>query len=514
MEKESHSAANRRIAKNTLILYVRMLFMMAVSLYTSRVVLNALGVEDYGIYNVVGSIVAMFHILSGSLSSAIGRFLTFELGRGDKTRLNRVFCTSIIVQVILAVIIIIAIESIGLWFANNKLQIPPERLNAAIWVIHLSVITFAIGLISVPYNALVIAHERMAAFAYISIIEATLKLLIAIWVTYTLYDKLIFYATLMALVAVAMRIIYGVYSRRNFEEARFHLIFDKSLLQEMFGFAGWNFIGVSSVVLRDQGSNIILNIFCGPVVNAARGIALQVHAAVSQFVSNFQTAFNPQITKSFAAGDRAFMHSLIMRGARFSSYLIILLSLPLLLETEFVLKIWLKIVPDHAANFTRLMLLFALSEALAKPIVTGMLASGDIKKFQLIAGSIQLLNLPLAYLALLWGFRPEGVFFIALLVSHIALFAKLVLVKPLIGLGVKAFIVDVYLNVVKVLAIAIIPPMIVYTTMEGGWLRFLVCATVSVFSAITAIYFFGCSTHERELVSQKVKSMTNRISKH
>ena len=374
MEQENHSTTNKRIAKNTIILYVRMLFLMCVSLYTSRVVLSALGVEDFGIYNVVGSIVSMFTILSGSLTSAISRFLTFELGRNNSVQLNRVFCTSIIIQVILAIIIIIAIETVGIWFVNNKMQIPANRINAALWVMHLSVLTFCINLISVPYNALIIAHERMSAFAYISIVEAVLKLSIAFLITISLLDKLIFYAILMAFVSVILRLIYGIYSRRNFEEAHFHFIFEKKLLKDMFGFAGWNFIGASSVVIRDQGGNIILNMFCGPVVNAARGVALQVNAATQQFVTNFQTAFNPQITKSFAAGDREYMHSLIMRGARFSFYLLLFLSLPLLLETQYILRIWLKVVPEHATNFTRLMLLFTMSESLAQPIVTGMLA--------------------------------------------------------------------------------------------------------------------------------------------
>lgn len=508
---EDHSKENKRIAKNTLILYVRMLFLMIVALYTSRVVLNALGVEDFGIYNVVGSIVSIFTIISGSLTSAVTRFLTFELGRGDKETLNKVFCTSLIIQFALAVIIIVAIESAGWWFIHNKMQIPAARIEAATWVMHLSVLTFCINLISVPYNALIIAHERMSAFAYISIVEAVLKLSIAFLITISLLDKLIFYAILMAFVSVILRLIYGIYSRRNFEEAHFHFIFEKKLLKDMFGFAGWNFIGASSVVIRDQGGNIILNMFCGPVVNAARGVALQVNAATQQFVTNFQTAFNPQITKSFAAGDREYMHSLIMRGARFSFYLLLFLSLPLLLETQYILRIWLKVVPEHATNFTRLMLLFTMSESLAQPVVTGMLASGTIKTFQIIAGSIQLMNLPLAYVALLFGAYPESVFIVSLIISQITLFAKLILVKPLIGLNVREYFTKVYFNVLVVMAIALVVPMFLYFLMDEGLLRFITCTLLSVLSVLMAVYLVGCSSHEREMVSAKLKSLSLRL---
>lgn len=383
------SANNKRIAKNTLLLYIRMLFLMAVNLYTSRVVLNVLGVEDFGIYNVVGGVVAMFSMLSGSLSAAITRFITYELGTGDRESLKRIFSSAVTIQIGLAVLIILLAEAIGVWFLNIKMNIPDARIVAANWVFQFSILTFAINLISVPYNASIIAHERMSAFAYISILEAIGKLAIAFLIVVSPMDKLIFYAILMCAVALIVRFAYGIYCKRNFEECTYHFIFDKDLLKRMFGFAGWNFIGATSAVLRDQGGNVVINLFCGPAVNAARGIAFQVNNAVSGFVTNFMTALNPQITKSYAAGDRDYMMTLIYQGARLSFYMLLLLSLPVLINTHYILELWLKTVPEHAVLFVQLVLVFAMSESISHPLITAMLATGKIRNYQLVVGGLQ-----------------------------------------------------------------------------------------------------------------------------
>ena len=264
------SQNNKRIAKNTLLLYFRMLLTMAISLYTSRVVLHVLGIEDFGIYNVVGGVVAMFSVISGSLSAAISRFITYELGKGDKEKLVRIFSSSVTIQLGLGLVIIILAEVIGVWFLNEKMSIPENRMYAANWVFQLSILTFVINLISVPYNAAIIAHEKMSAFAYISILEVVAKLIIVYMLLLSPIDKLIFYAILMASVALIIRFVYGFYCKRNFEECTYHFILDKELLKKMFGFAGWNFIGTSAGVLRTQGINILLNIYYDPIVNAAR----------------------------------------------------------------------------------------------------------------------------------------------------------------------------------------------------------------------------------------------------
>lgn len=312
-----NSANNKRIAKNTLLLYVRMLFLMLVSLYTSRVILNALGVDDYGIYNVVGGFVMMFSMLSSSLSAAISRFLTFELGTGDTEKLKRVFSSSVTIQAGIAIVVILIAETIGLWFLNEKMVIPDNRITAANWCYQFSIITFAINLISVPYNAAIIAHERMSAFAYISIVEGLGKLAIAWCIVVSPIDRLVFFAGLVAALAVIIRFIYGLYCKHHFEECIYHFIYDHNLLKQMCGFAGWNFIGSSSGILRDQGINILLNLFFGPSVNASRGIASKVQQTVQNFVGNFLTALTPQITKKYASGNYQDTFKLVFFGAGF-----------------------------------------------------------------------------------------------------------------------------------------------------------------------------------------------------
>ena len=327
-EMQEISSNNKRIAKNTLLLYFRMLVTMAVSLYTSRVVLNILGVEDFGIYNVVGGIVAMFGFINGSMTSATQRYLTFELGQNNRTQLTKVFSTSLSIHAIISFLIIVLAETVGLWFLWNKMQIPADRMNAAFWVFQCSVAASVIMIMSVPYNAAIIAHERMSAFAYISIIEVSLKLLIVCFLRYFHTDKLILYAALIVIVQLVIRLCYSWYCNRHFKETKYRWIWDKTLFCEMTGFAGWNLFGNLAAITFTQGLNLLLNMFFGPVVNAARGIAVQAQTAIGQFSSNFQTALNPQITKSYATGDMEYMHGLIFRSAKFSFFLLLLLSLP------------------------------------------------------------------------------------------------------------------------------------------------------------------------------------------
>ena len=326
------SSNNKRIAKNTLLLYVRTLFIMLVTLYTSRVVLNTLGVTDYGIYNVVGGVVMMFSVISGSLSSSISRFITYELGHGDFDRLKRIFSTSINIQIGISLVILVLAELFGVWFLNTKMNIPAERLSAANWVLQCSLLSFIINLISVPYNACIIAHERMSAFAYISILEAVLKLAVVYMLLVSPYDKLVTYAILLVIVALLIRLTYGQYCRRHFEESRYQFVYDKPLVKEMTSFAGWSFFGNSAYMLNVQGVDMLINIFFGVTLNAARGVATQVQNAVMQFVNNFAVAVNPQITKSYAAGEREYMNKLVCRGARFSYFLLLIFVVPLVCE--------------------------------------------------------------------------------------------------------------------------------------------------------------------------------------
>lgn len=504
---------NKRIAKNTLLLYFRMLFMMVVSLYTSRVILNALGVEDFGIYNVVGGVVAMFTVISGSLSAAISRFITYELGKGDQSKLNKIFSASVTIQLLLSLIIVVLIESVGVWFLNAKMTIPAERITAANWVLQFSIVTFVINLISVPYNAAIIAHERMSAFAYISILEAVCKLAIAFLIMISPMDKLVFYAILMCVVSVIVRFTYGHYCKKHFAECNYHFHWDKEILKKMFGFAGWNFIGASSAVLRDQGVNIVINIFCGPAVNAARGISSQVNSAIMGFVNNFMTALNPQITKSYASGDHKYMMTLIFQGARLSFYILLLLSLPVILNAHYILKLWLSNVPEHTELFVQLILICAMGESLSNTMVTAMLATGNIRNYQIVVGGLQMMNLPISYICLRLGFMPESVLIVAIVVSQCCLAARLYMLRGMIGLSSIQYMKKVYLNVIVVTLLSLAVPVLLSKYMEETFFSFVMLSLVSTVCTLIVEFYVGCNGKEREFVVDKVIGLKNKILK-
>ena len=503
---------NKRIARNTLLLYFRMLFLMIISLYTSRIVLNALGVEDFGIYNVAGGVVAMFSILSGSVSAAISRFITYELGKNNILKLKVIFSSAITIQIGLGIVIVFFAETIGIWFLNTQMNIPIERMVAANWVLQFSIITFIINLISVPYNAVIIAHEKMSAFAYISIFEAIGKLLIAYLITISPIDKLIFYAILMCVVAIAIRLLYGYYCKRHFDECRFHFIWNKQIFQQIFSFAGWNFIGASSAVLRDHGGNIIINLFCGPTVNAARGIAFQVNNAIQGFVSNFMTALNPQITKSYAVKNYTYMMTLIFQGARLSFYMLLLLSLPIIINTHYLLTLWLNTVPEHTVLFVRLVLIFAMSESISGPLITAMLATGNIRNYQIIVGGLQMLNLPISYILLSLGAIPETVLIVAVLISQCCLMARLYMLKKMIKLKIKDYLKKVYFNIITVSIIAIILPICMQERLAENFINFLLSSLICMLCTYLSIYYIGCSYEERKFIYNKFLILKSKIT--
>ena len=510
---DNQTANTKRIAKNTMMLYGRMLFSMFVSLYTSRVILNALGVEDFGIQNVVGGVVGMFAILSGSLSAAISRFLTFELGTGNKERLARVFSTSLVVQVILAIVIVVLLETIGVWFLNHKMVIPEERMFAANWLFQLSVIGFVIGLISVPYNASIISHEHMRTFAYIGMADVVVKLLIVIVIANLPAgaDRLIAYSTLLSVVGLMFQGYYWLYCRKHFEECRFSLQLEKPLLKEMMGFAGWNFIGASSAVLRDQGGNIVLNLFWGTTLNAARGIAQQVSNAIGGFVGNFMTALNPQITKSYASGEREYMMKLIFRAARYSFYLLFILSMPVLFNTDYLINLWLGQVPAHVVLYVRLILVFSLCETVSNPLITVMLATGNIRNYQIIVGGLQMMNLPISYVLLRMGFFPEIIAVVAIAISICCLVARLVMLRAMIGLPVRLYIRKVLFNLLVVIVMALLLPGVVFTFNCDTFLYFICSCFICVLSAALSVYLLGCSSGERNFIREKAKQFIARL---
>ena len=496
---------SKRIAKNTLLLYFRMLLLMVVSLYTSRVILNALGVVDYGIYNVVGGVVTMFSVLSGSLTAAITRFLTFEIGTGNRQRLNAVFSTSITIQLLIVLVVLLLAETVGLWFVNNKLVIPPDRLWAANWCYQLSMVTFCVNLVSVPYNAAIVAHERMSAFAYISIFQAVGILCIALGVAHVQYDSLLFYSAMVTLLSLLIRVIYGVYCKFHFEECVYRPQLDKPLIREMFSFAGWNFIGSSSYIVRDQGGTILTNLFFGPSLNSARAIAIKVSATVTSFVQNFMVALNPQITKSYASGDRAYMMTLIFQGARLSYYILLLLSVPIILNTHYILVLWLRLVPEYTVVFIQLILVFSLSESLSNPLVTAMLATGRIRNYQIVVGLVSFLNIPVSYVLLLFGFPPETILVVAIVLGQCCLFARLYMLRPLIGLNIRDFLQKVYLNVLLVSVAAFIVPCILNGLMGEGLLRFVLISALSAITTLLSILYVGCSPSDRAYVYSQIR---------
>ena len=499
----STSENSKRIAKNTAMLYIRMLLIMAVTLYTSRVVLEVLGVEDFGIYNVIGGIVAMFSIISSSLSSSISRFITFELGRGDEKKLQMIFSSSIIIQCCLALLICILIEIGGVWFLNNRMNIPMERMNAANWVMQCSILTFMVNLISVPYNAVIIAHERMKVFAYLSVLEAVLKLLIVFILYLSLYDKLKLYAILLLFVTIFVRFVYGYYCKRHFKECTFYWVYDKMILRQIGSFASWNFIGSSSSILRDQGGNILVNIFSGPIVNAAYGIATQVNTAIQSFATNFMTALNPPIIKAYAAGNKKYMMMLVFQGARFSFYLLFLFSLPILINTHYILHLWLKNVPEHTILFVQLILIFALCESISYPLVTAQHATGQIRNYQIIVGGLQMMNLPVSYFLLRIGFIPEIVIIVAILISQCCLVARLVMLRGMLGLSIRDYIFKVYLNVWIVSILSTILPIVLVGYLESTFLNFVVTSFFSFASTLGTIYIVGCNQNEKMFIKDK-----------
>ena len=506
----NYNEHTQRIAKNTLMLYFRMFFMMLLGLFTSRIVLEALGENDYGIYNVVGGVVALFTMISGSLSTAVTRFITFELGKGPNAKMNEVYSVSMIVMSVLALVVVAVMEPAGLWFIEHKMSIEAVRIPAARVVLHFSLMAFVVNLMSVPQMALITAHEKMSAYAYIGVLDGLLRFGTALAISRFGGDRLELYSMLMTGSVIVVRMAYGKYCRRNFPESRFRLIFEKNLLKEMFSFAGWSFFGSISGVLRDQGGNILVNVFSGPAVNAARAIAVQLNSAILSFVTNFMTAVNPQITKSYASGDHAYMFSLMRKSSRMAYYLLFVLILPVLFNTEYLLGLWLKEVPEHSVTFVRLFLVFTLSESISYPLITAMQATGRIRNYQLVVGGLQLLNLPLSYVLLRAGCSPEVTVKVAIVLSQSCLVARLFMLRGMIGLSVRDFIRRIYLNVVAVTVVAFIPALLVQPFIPAGMPGFLINVSLCAIFAISSIFFVGCTADER---SKVIGFVRDRIKK-
>lgn len=505
------SANNKRIAKNTILLYVRMFLTMGVALFTSRIVLDALGIEDYGTYNVVGGVVAMFSLFTGSLSAAISRFLTFELGRKNSKQLSIIFSTSVTILFFIALLLTIIAEVLGVWFLNNHMNIPTDRMYAANWILQFSIISFSINIISIPYNAAIIAHERMSAFAYIGVIEVVLKLFVALLLYLSPIDKLITYGLLITIVAAIIRLIYGKYCSQNFEECHLVFFYDKTLLRKMSNFAGWNLLGAGAYLFNTQGVNIATNMYFGVTVNAARGVASQMEGIIRQFVTNFTTALNPQITKSYAAGDMQYMYSLVYRGAKFSYFLMFIFAVPFMFETEMIMQLWLKNYPPEAPLFLRLSMVGTLFDILGNSTANATWATGNVRRYYIIVGSVGALVFPISWLCFALGMEAYTSYIVFMVIYFVLIFVKLYIVKGLINFPVSKYYREVFYSITPVTILSFILPTIPYLYIDNGIIRCLVVCFVSVLSTSLIIYGFGLTKGERCMVNEKTKMIIKKL---
>lgn len=513
MPSLSQNNNNIRIAKNTIFLYFRMILLMVVSLYTSRVVLATLGIEDYGVYNVVGGIVSMLSFFNGTMSGVTQRYITFALGENNLEKTQKVFSTALGLHWLIAIIIAFFSETIGLWFVLNKLVVPSGREFAAFWVYQFSIFTTIVLVISIPYNACLIAYEKMSAFAYISIAEAMLKLLIVFIISVYGNDKLIAYAALIFCVQLLIRMLYNLYCKRKFPNIIGKPNLNKSIAKSMTGFTVWSFWGGLANVGMTQGLNILLNIFFGPSVNAARAVSSQVENTIQGVVTNFQVAMNPQIIKSYASKEIGRMHTLLFLSCRYSFFLLFLFALPTIVSCPLILRLWLVNIPDHTINFLRMTMLILLVNSLSTPVMTAVNATGRIRKYQVIIGSIQLMIVPVSYFILRMGANAESVFVVYLFITILAQISRLLILKPLINLSLIKFIKMVYYPILKVFFVSLILPGVIWFWSSCTLITdnvFIVEFFACLLSAIICVYYIGLGESERSFIMHKLRSKINR----
>ena len=484
-----------------------MLVTMVVGLFTSRVVLQTLGVVDYGVYSVVGGVISLFTFINGAMISSTQRYLNFELGVGNVDKLRLIFRTALQIHIIIAIVIIILGETIGLWFLTNKLIIPGDRIEAALWVYQFSILSCAVGIISVPYYADIIAHEKMHIFAYVTIFDALMKLCIA----YSLYsfansDKLIVYSLLGLLLQLSIAAVYVYYCHTHFEEPCIAKSINSNVFNEMFHFAGWCFLGSMSAMLSGQGINMLLNIFFGPVVNAARGIAVQVQCAVQAFVGNFQMALNPQITKTYAIGDLTNMHLLIFRSSRFSFFLLFMIVLPIILETKFILTLWLGNIPNDTIIFVRVLLCISLIYTISNPCITSNQATGNVKKYQIVVGSTLLLILPISYVVLKLNAPAYMVFVIQFIIEIIAQLWRMIILRKQINLPLIKYVHNVFVPIIATAIFSIVLPLLSHIYMIEGVYRLTVVIITSIMSVSLFSFVLGMTKGERVFIISKFRN--------
>ena len=500
-----------KIAKNTLLLYFRMIFLMLVNLYTSRIILQTLGVIDFGIYNVVGGIVVLFSFFNSAMSSSTQRFLTFEIAKKDKTQTNKVFSIALSIHFLVAILILILAETIGLWFLLTQLNIPEGRMSATIWVYQLSIFAALIKIIQVPYNAIIIANEQMEFYAYISIAEVVMSLVSVFLLSIIDFDKLKLYSVFIFIIVLLVLFIYKFFCRYNYEESNYHFEYDKKLYKEMITYSGWNLFGNLSFVIKTQGVNMLLNIFFGITINSARAIAFQVQTAVQTFVFNFQIAANPQIIKSYASGKESDMMDLVFKSVKFSFYLLFFLTLPILIETKYILTLWLKIVPVYTILFTILIVINALIDCLSGPIMTSIQATGYIKQYQLVVGAILFLNLPFSYVMFKMGFPPQSTFYLSIGLSILAFFSRIFILKKLVNFSINDFFKEIIVKIFIIVSISSIVPLLINIFMDSSFIRFILVAASSCISILFFVYFIGLNKDEKIFISDKWSFLLSKV---
>lgn len=495
------SANNKRIAKNTMLLYVRMLLLMVVSLYTSRIVLDALGAADFGIYNVVGGVIGMMSFFNNTMATAIQRFLNIEIGKGNHKILTNIFSTSIIYYGIIILFVIILGETIGLWFVKNKLTIPSERQEAAFWIYQFSLLTFIFNMISIPYNAVIIAYEKMATFAYISIFEALGKLSIAFLIIISPIDRLIFYSILILCSSFIILQCYIFYCHRAFPSIRLKWIWDTKLLKQIFIFSGWMITGTVAQIFSTQGINILLNIFFGPIYNASRAIGIQVYNAVNQFVINFTVASKPQIIKSYVQNNMLYTYKLVFTTSKLAFYLLFILSIPIIFETDYILKLWLKDPPLQASLFTQLIIFDLYITIAYNPLGTLSQASGKIKYYQLIIAGCFLISFIITWILFHLGFPPYSCFLVVIAVNLLGLFARLIELRKNILFPIKKYLFEVIKPIMSVLTISLFfTSVISYIIISSTIYIFLLKSLLYILITVSIIYFIGINEAEKNYI--------------
>lgn len=503
---------NKRIAKNTLMLYFRMFLIMGVSLYTSRVVLNVLGVEDFGIYNVVGGVIAMMGVLNSAMSVSTTRYITYDLGTGNITKLKQTFSMCFQIFVMLSIAIFVLGETVGLWLVNTQLTIPESRIVAANWCYQFSIIACISNLLLNPFNATIIAHEKMNIYAYISILDAFLKLAVVYLIAILPIDKLISYGGVLMMASMIITIIYVVYCYRNYKESRYSFYWNTSLFKELMSYSWWNLFGSLSGIAKGQGLNILLNVFFGPTVNASRGIAYQVNSAVSQFFTNFYTAVRPQITKYYSRNELENMFSLVFRSSKFSFYLIFLLSLPIIIEAPFIINLWLGQLPEYVVPFVRIIVVITAIDSMSNPLMTSAHATGNIKFYQFTVGMMNIMILPASYIVLkIGGCSPVVVFIVSLCASIISLFLRLWIVGRLMPFPKVRYINEVFIKSILIGLIASIMPLVMHKLLSpSSFVSVLICA-VCVLSTLIVVYIFGITKGERNFLKSIIKKIIHRL---